>query len=880
MSLYRRLRNIIRPEQPSKELNDELSFHLAERIDELITSGLSEDEAKRVAARQFGSYHSSRERTWEVDTIVWLEWICKDIGLAARNFRRKPLFFAASVLILALGIGATTTIYSVVDTVVLRPLPYPDAERLLYFDNPSHSFPQWRVWQKNLPALDLIGAAYGDQIDLTGGHAPERLPAMRVSPDFLRLLGATTLIGRLFVQADYPGTDSIAIISYGAWERIWGKDPNIVGRRVRLNGKPVEVIGVLSSGVRPPDAVSGRRVDAWFPLGDGRGELDGHDNHILNVIGKIRHGVSIAAAQAEVDATQAAFGKESPRDYIRPDGTLQTVPLVPLQEVTVRRTAGTLWILLGAVAFMHLIACANVANLFLARGSSRAREIALRGALGASRARIAAQVLTESIGVAVFGGLAGILLANFGVQAFLRWNPGGIPRLTGMAIDLRIFVFAVALSVFTGLVFGFIPAMEATRRNTSDAMKDGSAATTGGHRSKRLRSLLVVLETGLAMVLLIGAGLLFRTFLTMMEVDPGFKAEKLVIVPLSLDAGYKEADRRRFAESLISRVETLPGVHSVSGARFLPFNYTGPGYRGMQLSLTLNPAARKESQGFASMIHFVEKNFFATLGVPIAYGRDFNAADMSAKAAAAILNRGTARRLFGEENVVGRTFSFGVKRFDVNTFTVVGVVDGVRQWGLTRDIEDDVYLPYAQFGTFSPAFEVAVRTDADTGTLGKPLRDAIWSIDPDLPIAPALTMEQRVSLSVATPRFLSILFAVFAAVSLLLSCSGVLSSLLYTVSESRREFGIRLALGATNSDLLRLVVRYGLLMSLLGIAIGIIFASALSRLLMGLLWKVKPTDPATFVGVSVILCASALLAALLPAWNASRTDPIQSLRCD
>jgi putative ABC transport system permease protein len=366
--------------------------------------------------------------------------------------------------------------------------------------------------------------------------------------------------------------------------------------------------------------------------------------------------------------------------------------------------------------------------------------------------------------------------------------------------------------------------------------------------------------------------------LTMMAVDPGFRTEKLLIVPLSLDAGYKEADRRKFVENLISRVESLPGVLSVSGARALPFHYTGPGWSGMRLDLTANGV--QEPKPFSSMIHFAEKNFFTTLGVPIASGRDFNAADMSGKAAVAILNRGTARRLFGEDDVIGRSFSLAAKRFDVNTFTVVGIVDGVRQWGVTRDIEDDVYVPYAQFGTFTPGFELAVRTDADAGMLTKPIRDAIWSIDPNLPIPPALTMDQRISLSVATPRFLSILFAVFAVISLLLSCSGVLSSLLYLVSERRRELGIRLALGATNSDLLRLVLGYGLMISLLGITVGIISASALSRLLSGLLWNVKPTDPTTFVGVSIILCASALFAAFLPAWNASRTDPMQTLRGD
>jgi putative ABC transport system permease protein len=868
---------MVRPGQSARELDDELSFHIAERIDELIASGVSETEAKRTAMRQFGSYHSRREQTWDVDTLVWLEWFWKDLCLALRNFRRKPFFFVASMLILGLGIGATTTIYSIVDSVVLRALPYPEGHRLLFFDFASHSFPQWRVWQ-NLQPFELIGAAYDVQMDLTGERTPEQLPVLRVSPDFLPLIGATTVIGRSFLPADYPGTDSVAIISYGAWERIWGKDPNIVGRHVRLNGKLVEVIGVLNSDVRPPEVVAGRRADVWFPLEDGRGELDGHNNHVLKVIGRIRRDVSIAGAQAQVDATQAAFAREFPRDYLRPNGTLRIVPLVPLQEVTVRKTSSTLWILLGAVGFMHLIACANVANLFLARGSSRSREIALRGALGASRWRIAAQVLTESIGVSIFGGLAGIVLANLGIRAFLHWNPGGIPRLDGIAIDLRIVLFALALSVFTGVIFGFIPAMHATRRNTTDAIKDNSTATTVSHGSKRLRSLLVIVEIALAMVLLIGAGLLFRTLLTMMAVDPGFRTERLLIVPLSLDAGYKEADRRKFVENLISRVESFPGVLSVSGARALPFHYTGPGYSGMQLLVTANGA--QEPKSFSSMIHFAEKHFFTTLGVPIASGRDFNAADMSGKAAVAILNRGTARRLFGEDDVIGRTFTLPARRFDVKTFTVIGIIDGVRQWGITRDIEDDVYLPYPQFGTFTPAFELAVRTDADPGALTKPIRDAIWSIDPNLPIAPALTMDERVSLSVATPRFLSILFAVFAAISLLLSCSGVLSSLLYTVSERRRELGIRLALGATNSDLLRLVLGHGLMISISGITIGIISAFALSRLLSGLLWNVKPTDPTTFVGVSIILCASALFAAFLPAWNASRTDPMQTLRGD
>lgn len=879
MGLYRRLRNIVRPEHSSRELDDELSFHLAERVDELVASGMNEDEAKREAMRRFGSYPSSRERTWDVDTIVWLEWIWKDIRLAQRNFRRKPLFFAASILILALGIGATTTIYSIVDTVVIRALPYPDTVRLLYFDNGSHSFPQWRVWQ-NLQAFDLIAAAYSEQIDLTGERAPERLPAMRVSPDFLPLFGATTYVGRLFDKTDYPGTDSVAIISYGAWERIWGKDPGIIGRHVRLNRKSIEVIGVLSPTLRPPELLGEKRVDIWFPLEDNRGELDGHDNHVLDVVGKLRSGVSPTAAQAEVDATQAAFAKESPRDYLRPDGSIRTIPLVPLQEATVRAAARTLWILLGAVGFMHLIACANVANLFLARGSSRSRELALRGALGASRWRIAAQVMTESVAVAVCGGLAGIVLANAGVQAFLRWNPGGIPRLDGIRMDFRILLFTVTLSVATGIVFGFIPALHAIRRNAGDALKDSSAATTAGGRSKRLRSLLVIAETAMAMVLLIGAGLLFRTLLTMMQVDPGFKGGKLMIVPLSLDAGYKEGDRRKFVENLISRIEAMPGVLSVSGARALPFKhiYTGPGWYGMQLPLTLDPAGGTASNAIGSMIYPVEKSFFTTLGVPILYGRDLNAGDMSGKAPVAILNRRTARRLFGEENVVGRNFSFGVKRFDVNTFTVVGVVDGVRQWGMTRDIEDDVYVTYPQFGTFQAAFEVAVRTDADAATLTKPIREAIWSIDPNLPIAPFLTMDERISLSVATPRFLSILFAVFATISLTLACSGVLSSLLYTVNERRRELGIRLALGATGPDILRLVLRYGFMVSLPGIALGLIFASALSRLLIGFLWNIKPTDPVTFVGVSLILCASALFAAILPAWNASRTDPIRTLR--
>lgn len=883
MAWYHRLRNVLRPDRTSRQLDDEFSFHIEERVDELMASGLSEKEARRLAKRQFGSYQASKERARDMDTVAWLESIGRDVRFSLRNARRKPLFFLASVLTLALGIGATTTIYSVVDAVILRVLPYPDPDRLVYFDNASHSFPQWRAWQ-NLDSFDTIGAVSTDPVDLTGVGVPQRLPAAWVSPQFFRLIGAEPVHGRLFGSDDYPGTNSLGVISYAAWDGIWGKDPRIVGRSVRINGKPVEVIGVLSRDLQTPEIVTGNRVtgnrvDVWFPLGNGGAYANDFGYHVLSVIGRLRPSRSIEAAQAQVDATQAAFVQQSPRDFRLGNGTIATVPLVGMKEATVRDIRRTLWILLGVAAFLHLIACTNVANLFLARATSRSREIALRGALGASRLRIASQVITESVVVALIGGIAGSGLAYAGVEAFTRLNPGGIPRLHEMAVDARILFFALAVSALTGVLFGWLPAVHAMCRNVSDALKSGSSATTTSRAGIRVRSALVVVETALAVVLLIGAGLLFRTLVAMVQVDPGFKSEKLVIVPLSLDAGYKEDDRRLFIAELEAGIEALPGIRSVSGARALPFEFTrARGYSGMRLAIL--PEAGDEANRFVSMIHMVTKGFFTTLGVPIAYGRDFSAADMSGKEAVAILNRRTARRLFGEDNVIGRRFKFGGSRFETNTLTVIGVVDGMHHWGVTREVEEDVYVPYPQFGAFQPSFEFVLRTDADLGAIAGPIRETIWSIDPNLPLPPALTMEQRISSSLSRSRFLSVLFAAFAGVALLLSCSGIFATLLYTVSERRREMGIRLALGARNSDLLRLVLRYGAVLAIGGIAIGIFAGLALSRLIQGMLWKITPTDPPTFIAVALLFGATSIIASLVPAWNASRTDPLTTLRSD
>jgi putative ABC transport system permease protein len=866
------------------------------------------DEAERLFAELYGEALRERGRTAALRFWIWSTWrlaLCairargeattnapmaggattrheegetmmggfaQDLRYASRTLRKNPGFALSATLILAAGIGATTTIFSVVDTVVLRSLPYPSAGRLVHFDEGAHSYPLFRAWQE-LESMEGVAAARDHDVDLTGEGAPQRLPAAAVSDRFFEMLGASPALGRLFTASEHPSTQGPVVLSHGAWQRLFAGDPDVVGRSVRIDGRPIEVVGVLSEDFVPPDIETGSRVDFWLPLDDGGEERrDDHGSHTLSVVGRLRPGVALAAAQAEVDAQREAMASQAPTQYVTRDGSIRYTPLVELREATVRSVSRTLWLLFGAVGMLLLIACANVANLFLARGTSRAREIALRGALGASRRRIMRQVLTESVVLAVAGGALGALLAFGGVELLLRFQPGGIPRIDTLAVDGRILAFSLFVSMGTGVLFGWLPALQATRGDINDALKDGGTSVGVGRRRRRARSLLVITEVALAVVLLAGGGLLFRTLIAMVRVDPGFEVEGLAVLRLSLDAGYTPTGRLQFTEELSERIRALPGTRSVGAGPTIPFSYTGGSRCCWRTNVVGDPAQYDEEDRYASIIHPVTQSYFETLAAPLASGREFDAADM-AGGQVAILNARTAMDLYGTEEVVGRTLMLRGR----TPLEVVGVVRGVRHWGLDQEIEPAVYVPYGVFGGDFDRMHFAVRTEAPIETVAAALRQAVWSVDGDLPIPEVVSMEARVSASLASPRFLSGLVGGFALVALLLACGGVYGSMLYTVGQRRREMGIRLALGADRQDVIGLVLRHASLLGGTGIAIGLLVSLALSRLMESLLWGVTPTDPPTYAGVAAALGLTAAVASFLPAWKASRTDPVRTL---
>jgi putative ABC transport system permease protein len=511
--------------------------------------------------------------------------------------------------------------------------------------------------------------------------------------------------------------------------------------------------------------------------------------------------------------------------------------------------------------------------------------MSLRAALGATRVRLAGQVLTESVLLAFAGGALAVVLAFGGVELFSRFSPGEIPRIDTLAVDVRALAFSALIATLTGILFGVLPAVQAMRADVNDALKDGSQSFTASRGGRRLRSGLVVAEIALAMVLVTGAALLMRSFVARVQVDPGFDTEGLVVVPLRLGAEdddpgaastWTGPERLLLIEELLERARALPGTRSAAAAWTTPFRTTGGGRCCTIARIVGDPALVDDARPFRMVIHPVTPDYFGTLGAPLAAGREFTAADRDAEVA--VVNRPTARQLFGSEDVVGRTVTVGES--GSLTLEIVGVVEGVHHWGPTEGVEEAVYVPYARLGTGFDELEVLVRTDSDTGTAAAALRDAIWALDPNLPVPEVTTMERRVSASLATPRFLAGLLGGFAAVALLLACGGIYGSMLYTVGQRRREMGIRLALGAAAPDIVRLVLRYGVTLAVAGVVLGTLTGLAISRVMEGLLWGVEPTDGVTFAAMAVLLGSSAVSAALVPAWRAGRTDPLQTLKTE
>ncbi len=797
-----------------------------------------------------------------------------DIVYAFRAFRKQPGFSVTAALTMALGIGAATTIFSVVDTVVLRSLPYPNRERLVFFDEGSHTGPDYGDWLERLESFDAIAAVWPSTADLTNEGSPAQVAVARTTANLFPLLGARSAIGRLLVQNDgSPAANAVALLSHSFWTSRWGGDSTVLGRTLSLDEETYEVVGVLEDGFLAPSRVDRRAPDIWLALDRTHEDLQRRSFYVLGVLGRLKPQSTIEQATREIDAWEAWAAETFPDQYKSPSGWVRDVPLLPLHEATVQGARPTLFMLLGAVGLMLLIACANVANLFLARGTDRAREMAVRGALGASRSRIVAQSLTESVLLSSIGGLIGVGASFLGVRAVTALAPTDIPRLAEATVDTRVLLFATAVAIGTGILFGIAPAIYAARTDVGEALKDAGQRTSAGRGKMRLKSGLVVTELALAIVLLIGAGLLFNSFIALNRVDPGFVTQNLIVMPLQLGPSYDdpEGQRSQFARDIVDHLGSIPGVESVSAAVNIPFAMSGR----CCFMTHARSGPGPDYDSVRVVIHPIGPQYFETLGARLVRGREFSWDEPADDQSVTVISTLMAERFYPGQNPIGQTISVGRSG---SLFTVVGMVDDLQHWSLSRDEDVDMYVPYDRMGADISIFTVVARTAVDPSSVTTQLRAAVWALDSKLPVPEVVTMETRVRESIADTRFLSVLLLTFSTIASLLAAGGVYGAMLYVVMQRHHEFGVRVALGADSNRLIQHVLRHGAMLTIAGLTLGIVGAFASTRVLENMVFGISPTHAPTFAVVPLMLAFVAILACYIPARKAAQADPMETLR--
>ena len=868
-------------QQIERNIDEELQFHIEYRVEQFMATGMREQEARSEAEREFGGLENARTELEIIETRrlrkrALSESIAgglRNVRQAARSYVRRPGFALTALIIMALGIGATTTIFSVVDGVLLKRLPYPDTNRLVYFDRAAHTVPRYRDWKAWSTSFSSMAASSEIDLDYTGSDNPERLSGVMVTPEYLPLLGATTMVGRMFVPDDFSGIPDAAVLGYGAWQRLFGGDPAIIGRTIVLNELPGTVVGVLDPDFVSPAGLIGSEPDIWIPLDITRPDMQNPDYYILEVIARRRDGVSIASAQAEMSLLAETLTEQNPEVHARDDGSPRPVPIVSLHSALTGSISDTLVFILAAVGLLLAIACANLANLFLARATDRVHEVGVRYALGASRHRIIGQLLIESALLSTAGGILGAMLAYLGVKAFIVLNPGGIPMIDRIGVDLRALSFALVASLLTGILFGLAPAWRASRLNLNAALKVSTPGMTGGRHRARLRNSLLVAEMALALTLLVVAGLLLNSFIRLRSVDPGFDPDGLIALSLQMESSrFTEEQRQLFATNLLERVTHLPGVRRAVSTGVPPFFVTGSRRYG-SFSSDFQADDGHEIDLFTSL-QPIGSDYFTVLGASLR-GRQFTAEDHLEDPLPAVISDEFARQLFRGEESLGRTFTTRDQ-----SYRVVGTVAGVHHWGLDQGSSPQVYYPWdAQGGDFR-RITLLIRTDIDAIEMIPAIRSAVWELEPDLPIWRLSTMTDRINQSLTAPRFYSALFLTFAVVAILLAAGGIYGSMLYSVGQRRRELGIRSVLGANQGRLAGMVVRQGAILALIGIGIGSAGALAFARALESAVFGITTTDLPTYLAVSALLGVVAVAASLIPALRAARANPVEALRTE
>jgi predicted permease len=815
----------------------------------------------------------------------------QDLRFALRVFRKNPAFSIAAVLSIAIGVGVTVAVFSVVNALLLKPLPYSDPERLVILWNRSPGLNIAEDWFSTAQYFDIknghhgfeqVAIAIGGNENLNGEGDPERVGTIHISANLLQMLGTQPGLGRLFLPyEDDPGHALTAVLSYGMWTRRYNSDRRILGKSIVLNGKSYEVVGVLPRSFALPREVlptlgGAEQADILVPLVFPPGAADNRDHEDYNIIGKLKRGVTIAQAHAEMETITAQLRHDHP-DLYPPNGGL-TFGIVPLLEQVVGDTRRPLMVLLGAAAFVLLIACANLANLLLSRAVARQQEIALRSALGAGRARVVRQLITESALLAVCGGAIGTGCATLAI-ATLRWmKPVNVPRLQNISIDWRVLLFSLLLSLLSGLLFGLVPALRSSRIDLNSSLKSmGRNASDAGSlwgRGGNLRKLLLVSEVALSVILLVGAGLMTRSFAALLVVNPGFNPDHVLTLGLTM-TGSRYSDRHQVIETyrqLWTRLDRIPGVTASGGITSLPLSQMyawGP--------ITVEGQVLPPGENFINADErIVAGEYFNAMQIPLLRGRLFTENDNATNPNVVIIDDYMAAQFWPDQDPLGKRVRLGPLSSNAPLVTVVGVVGRVKQYTLDSDSRIALYLPHLQHP--SRDLNVVMRTSREPSSLAGPVTQAIHDLDPGLPVYSIRSMQQRVADSLARRRFAMGLLALFAVVSLILAALGTFAVIAYLVNQGLPEIGIRIALGATRLNILSVIVRRGMLLTSCGVAVGLISAFILSRFIESLLFGVMPHDPETYVAVSLVLISVSLLATGIPAGRAASTDPVTCLR--
>jgi putative ABC transport system permease protein len=874
-----KLRGLLAGGRQGREFDVELEAHLSLLADRFVRDGMTPADARAAARRQFGNVTSLREVRAEMQTFAAVTTVVQDLRHGARLLARSPGWTAVAVLTLTLGIGANVAIFSLIHPILLKPLPYADADRLVV---PATIFTRYKTDRGSVAWADIVDwkaerdlfhtvAAYSPSTaDITDGEAPERVRSLFVDDSYFGLMGTPPLLGRFFTpEENLPNGPPVVVLGHGLWMRRFGGTPNVIGSRLEIRGVAHTILGVA----RPESTWPGD-AEIFRPLGTGGppdADMLRRDNHVYQALARLEPGVSIEGAQARLTVMGARIAA---REVNRAGTNWKLHSLASYIVGPALRQ--TLIVLFGAVLFVLLIACVNVTNLLLARGAAREREVAIRAALGAGWARIAGQFLAESALLSVAGGLAGTCAGYWGLRTLVRFAPPDIPRIEQAQVDGTVLGFAAGLCVVTTLLAGLAPALRAARVAPARSFHEGGRGASGGLRAGRLRSLLVVSELALAIILLTGAGLLIRSFSQIQRVDPGVASHNLLTLQTSLP-------RARYAagspvtdgfERLTAALRRVPGVAAASATSSLPLG-GGGSYLGRVFLREgqPEPPASTDASGAWSV---VQPEYFETMGIPILEGRAFTPHDAATSTPVVIISRAMAKEMFPHGSALGRRIR---SWRDENLYReIVGVAGDLRYNGLTADIPNNVYVPHTQNPWVSLA--LVVRTSGDPNSSLKAIRAAIWSVDKKLPVAEVRTLEQVMDRDMARPRFSMFLLGIFGATAVVLAAIGIYGVIAYAVTQRTREIGIRMALGAARGRVVGMVAWNAVRLAAAGVACGLAGAFGLTRLIGSLLFEVSPTDQRTFAASAVLLLLVALAAACVPAMRAARVDPVTTLRCE